>query len=113
MKALVEQLRAETGFHGLCGFDCIQDAETGQLSIVEFHPRCSSGFGWGRYAGVDVPKVLSDLLLNQQGATQNPWSQEELGDAPVCCYFPHHLDYALAGHWRNLRYWLPEQNAAS
>jgi glutathione synthase/RimK-type ligase-like ATP-grasp enzyme len=112
MDELVQAVSAASGFHGLCGFDWIQDND-GKLWLLEFHPRTPSGFGWGRYAGVDVPAAVRTLLEDRPGPTRAPLPAEQLARAPLCCYFPAHFWWALTQQPRDLKYWLPGSNAVS
>ncbi|TAN37938.1 MAG: hypothetical protein EPN23_03755 [Verrucomicrobia bacterium] len=112
MAALVAAVATATGFHGLCGFDWILD-ENGKIWLLEFHPRTPSGFGWGRYAGVDVPAALRDLLDECPAITRAPLPAEQLARAPRCCSFPAHFWFALTQQQSDLRYWLPGVNAVA
>ena len=113
MDALAAAVAEATAFHGLCGFDWVQDATSGEVLLLEFHPRTPSGFGWGPYAGVDVSAALSDLLHDRPFTTRAPHSQDQLKRAPLCCYFPGHLWFAFRNRWADLKYWLPGANAVS
>ena len=113
MEALVARVAAATGFHGLCGFDWVQDAESGRIMLLEFHPRTPSGFGWGRYAGVDVPAALRDVINDQPLIARAPLPQADFQHAPLCCYFLAHVWFALRRQWQDLKYWLPGANAVS
>ena len=112
MAELVGAVAAATGFHGLCGFDWILDAN-GKLWLLEFHPRTPSGFGWGRSAGVDIPATLRDLLNDRPAPLRAPPPEERLRHAPLCCYFPAHFWYAVTEQRRDLKYWLPGAHAVA
>ena len=112
MAKLVAAVAAATKFHGFCGFDWMLDT-AGGIWLLEFHPRTPSGFGWGRYAGVDVPAALRDLLDDHPAALRAPLPPEQLARAPLCCYFPAHFWYALTEQRSDLKYWLPGTNAVS
>ena len=43
MKNIAKHLTKEVGYHGLCGFDWIED-KNGEISILEFHPRATAGY---------------------------------------------------------------------
>lgn len=113
MDEVVARVAQATGFHGLCGFDWVLDAARGRVLMLEFHPRLPSGFGWGRYAGVDISAALRDLLNDRSAPPRSPRPQDVLQHAPRCCYFPAHLWYALRERPADLRFWLPGANAVS
>ncbi len=113
MAGVVAAIAAATGFHGLCGFDWILDEVTDRTIVLEFHPRAPSGFCWGRYAGVDVPAALRDLLAERPATLRAPQSAEQLMYAPLGCYFPAHFWWALTEHRSDVKYWLPGSHAVS
>lgn len=113
MAEIVAALAAATGFHGLCGFDWIQDETNGRVVVLEFHPRATSGYCWGRYAGVDVAAALRDLIDDRPAARRAPPPAAQLARAPLCCYFPAHFWWALTEHRSDLKYWLPGAHAVS
>jgi hypothetical protein len=113
MEDLVDCVARNTAFHGLCGFDWIEDGTTGRPFLNEFHPRATSGFICGKYAGVDVVGAIADLLNSHPARTRGPDSPERLELAPVCCYFPDHLAYAITKRRRDLQYWLPGADAVA
>lgn len=113
MADIVQKISAATEFHGLCGFDWMLDEATGRVVVLEFHPRATSGFCWGRVAGVDVAAALHDLLSENPAELRAPKSAEQLARAPLCCYFPAHFWWALTVQRSDLKYWLPFTNAVS
>jgi hypothetical protein len=113
MADIVQNISAATGFHGLCGFDWILDEASGRVVVLEFHPRAPSGFCWGRYAGVDVPAALRDLLSGCPAELRAPHSAGQLARGPLCCYFPAHFWWALTEQRSDLKHWLPGTNAVS
>ena len=113
MEDLVDAVTLATEFHGLCGFDWVLDEATDQPTLIEFHPRSPGGFEWGEYAGINVPAALSDLVQAGPVRRLSPGSQPELLDAPVCCFFPGHLEWAVLNRPMDLRYWLPGSNAVA
>jgi hypothetical protein len=113
MEAIVKTLAGSTGFEGLCGFDWIQDETNGRVLLLEFHPRTPSGFGWGRYAGVDLPAALNGLLHGRLEKTLSPLPDDQLKRAPLCCHFPAHFWFALTTKRSDLKYWLPGAHAIS
>ena len=113
MADLVQHISTATEFHGLCGFDWILDEATGRVVVLEFHPRVTSGFCWGRIAGVDVSAALRDLLSGRPAELRAPKSAKQLALAPLCCYFPAHFWWALTEQRGDLKYWLPCSHAVS
>lgn len=113
MADIVQKISTATQYHGLCGFDWILDEASGRVVVLEFHPRAPSGFCWGRYAGVDVPAAIRDLLSDRPAQLRVPQSAEQLARAPLCCYFPAHFWWALTVQRSDLKYWLPGTNAVS
>lgn len=105
MDSLVHSLAKASGFHGICGFDWIFNPETNELNLIEFHPRCPSGLGWGKHVGVDVPHAIADMLKNETGICDRP--DDHVSESPLLCYFPDHLKYALKYNRSDLKHWLP------
>ncbi len=107
LAALVGKVAAETGFHGLCGFDWIASDDDGIPRLIEFHPRPPSGFGIGKWAGVRYEKAFASLLGKRGEDMQAP-EPSWISEKPFCCYFPDHPVYALKHRrWGELRRWLP------
>ncbi|MBI3743018.1 MAG: hypothetical protein HY261_01850 [Chloroflexi bacterium] len=113
MAAVVEVVAQATRFRGLSGFEWAQDAETGQLHLLEFIPRAPSGFRWGPYWGVDVPGAIADLFHTGTIEHRRPPLEQQASRAPLVCYFPDHLGFAVHRKRSDLRYWLPGSRAVA
>jgi hypothetical protein len=115
MKELATEVTRKLGFHGLCGFDWIEDQQTGEVKIMEFHPRPPSGFWWGQYWGIDTVKAVNSLLHQRFEPVQAPQPNRAANSTddcyPICCYFPEHLLYAVKKRPSDLRFWLPFSNS--
>jgi hypothetical protein len=107
MEDLARQVAKETGFHGLCGFDWVISHEDKQPRLIEFHPRPPSGFGLGKWAGVDFSKAAASLIGTGEVCYQAP-NQLTAHSKSICCYFPDHPLVSIKRHeWRELLHWLP------
>ena len=113
MEELVQRVASETGFHGLCGFDWVIDHENGMPRLIEFHPRPPSGFGIGRWAGVDYATAAASLIGTGKEGYQAP-DLKAFSRKSICCYFPDHPFISIKqGHWRELLNWLPGSRCRS
>jgi hypothetical protein len=106
LQPLVEKVARFTRFEGLCGFDWIKEDNTGQYYLIEFHPRPSSGFRFGRSCGVDFPAAIAAWLKLDSAAF--PTQVQAPGNLVVAHYFSGDLARCLrARDWRGLAAWLP------
>jgi len=113
MEDLVKKVASETGFHGLCGFDWVIDQEDGMPRLIEFHPRPPSGFGLGRWAGVDYVAAAASLIGTGKESYQAP-DLKAFSRKSICCYFPDHPSISIRqGNWRELLNWLPGSRCRS
>lgn len=99
------ELVAHTGFEGFGGLDCLEEDGTGQVYVMEFNPRHSSGWRFARDCGADfVPAVAAwvDGKPSLTPITQAP-------DREVTAhYFPTDLVRCLRQRdWAGLKNWLP------
>lgn len=113
MEELAKKVASETGFHGLCGFDWVIDHEDGMPRLIEFHPRPPSGFGLGRWAGVDYVTAAAALIGTGKEGYQAP-DPKAFSRKSICCYFPDHPSISIKqGHWHELLNWLPGSRCRS
>ena len=111
LQPLVEQVARFTKFEGFCGFDWIKEANTGQYYLIEFHPRPSSGFRFGRSCGVDFPAAIAAWLRFDSGTF--PTQVQAPGSLVVAHYFSGDLTRCLRMRdWRGLAAWLPGSGAS-
>ncbi|GEM_PF-1243031 len=105
---IVECLACNTRFEGFCGFDWIREKRTGKPYVVEFHPRATSGYRFGRACGVSFSQIVAEW--NDTTSTRPPQTQapDTLIEAP---YFSADLLRCLRQRdWKGLRRWLPRRN---
>ena len=108
---LAQKVAAESGFHGLGGFDWIIDPEDNLPRLIEFHPRPPSGFGLGEWAGVSFPRAIASLLDLEPEKLQSP-VPSKFSHKPYCCYFPDHPKFVIQNRaWSEMRQWLPGSRA--
>ncbi|HEX4053230.1 MAG TPA: hypothetical protein VHX86_03100 [Tepidisphaeraceae bacterium] len=62
LEHIAADIGALTGFHGLCGFDWIQDQKTGQFIVIEFNGRAIATYHLGKYVGVSYERAVGDFL---------------------------------------------------
>ncbi|MBI3743017.1 MAG: hypothetical protein HY261_01845 [Chloroflexi bacterium] len=113
MAAAVEVVARATCFHGLCGFEWAQDEQTGGLTLLEFISGATAGLRWETYLGVDVPGAIAGVF--HAGAIEHRRPQVDWlkSPAPLVCYFPNHLGFAVHRKRSDLRYWLPGSRAVA
>jgi predicted ATP-grasp superfamily ATP-dependent carboligase len=108
---LAAKVVAESGFHGLGGFDWIIDPEDNLPRLIELHPRPPSGFGLGKWAGVSFARAIASLLDLKREKLQAP-DPSKFSPKPYCCYFPDHPKFVLQNRaWSEMRQWLPGSRA--
>lgn len=106
LQPLVEQVAHFTRFEGLCGFDWIREDHSDQYYLIEFHPRPSSGFRFGRSCGVDFPAAIAAWLSVDPAAF--PTQTQAPGSLVVAHYFSGDLARCFRERdWRGLPAWLP------
>ncbi len=111
LQPLVEQVAQFTQFEGFCGFDWMEDASTGQRYLIEFHPRPSSGFRFGRFCGVDFPAAVA-AWLQPETVAAFPLQAQAPGRSVAAHYFSGDLFRCLRQRdWRGLQAWLPGSGA--
>ncbi len=105
---IVECLACNTRFEGFCGFDWIREKRTGKPYVVEFHPRATSGYRFGRACGVSFSQIVAEW--NDTTSTHPP--QTQAPDTLIeACYFSADLLRCLRQcDWKGLRRWLPRRN---
>lgn len=62
LEQIAAAIGALTGFHGLCGFDWIQDQKTGRFVVIEFNGRAIATYHLGKYVGVNYERAVGDFL---------------------------------------------------
>ncbi len=113
---LAQQVATTVGYHGFCGFDWVWDRENSAPKLIEFHPRASSGYGLGRWCGVDLVAALRDLLKIESNAKSSEDRTAYPSDvfSGEYCHFPTHLDHAIrARDWNAFKKWLPGSGTVS
>jgi hypothetical protein len=99
------EMIARSQFEGFSGVDCMEETATGQVYVMEFNPRHSSGWRHGRDCGVDFSKAIAawvDDTRNFKTLTQAPGFE-----VPVH-YFPTDLIRCLRQRdWPGMKNWLP------
>lgn len=88
-----------TGFHGLCGFDWIQNEKTGEFVVIEFNGRTIATYHLGKYVNVDYERAIADFLRGEV-TVQHPSLAP--GEAPIVHMFPQEIrrcvtEYDLVG----------------
>jgi hypothetical protein len=106
LQPLVETVAGHSGWEGFCGFDWIREDATGDIHLIEFHPRAPSGFRFGQSAGVDFALAVQAWLQNRT-ASFSPLTQSP--DTRIkAFYFTTDLLRCLRQRdWRGLGNWLP------
>jgi len=110
MQPLVEEVARHTRFDGFCGFDWVEEKNTGKYYLVEFHPRASQGFRYGRFCGVDFSQAVGAWL---RGNTQNFAPLTQLPGTSVAAHaFTSDFFRCLRQRdWHGLKAWLPGSSA--
>ena len=107
---LVEQVARFTKFEGFCGFDWIEEEETGSHHLIEFHPRPPPGFRFGRFCGLNFPTAIAAWLRRETEGF--PPQVQAPGSAVAAHYFSGDLLRCLRQRdWRGLKPWLPGSGA--
>jgi predicted ATP-grasp superfamily ATP-dependent carboligase len=88
-----------TGFHGLCGFDWVQDRRTGQFIVIEFNGRTIATYHLGKHVHVNYEAAIGDFL-DGNATIREPWLHP--GEAPIVHMFPQDVrrcitEYDLLG----------------
>jgi carbamoylphosphate synthase large subunit len=65
LEKIAAAIGAMTGFHGLCGFDWIQDRETGRFLVIEFNGRPIATYHLAKYVGVHYAPAIRDFLAGR------------------------------------------------
>lgn len=103
---LIAEVASQSRFEGFCGFDWIREGDTGRHYLIEFHPRPSSGFRFGRVCGVDFSAAVR-AWLGGSADSFFPASQAP-GRAVRAHYFSSDLFRCLRQRdWAGLRAWVP------
>ncbi len=107
---LVEEVARYTRFEGFCGFDWIQDEQSGRYYLIEFNPRPPPGFRFGRFCGVDFGRAVVAWL---NGTAKEFALLCQPQENPVAAYyFPHELGRCLRERdWQAFKQWLPGSRA--
>jgi hypothetical protein len=106
LQPLVENVARFTRFEGFCGFDWIEEESSGHHYLIEFHPRPSSGFRFGRFCQVDFAAAIA-AWLKREGDTF-PTQVQAPGHSVEAHYFTGDLLRCLRQRdWQGLRNWLP------
>lgn len=101
---VLAQLGALSGFHGLCGIDFIQHAQTGELVLLEQNFRPTLTMNLGQRVGVDVVLALHSLL---SGKALHPPLAQNPDDQSLAPLFPSDIFRALEYRdWRCLLRWM-------
>lgn len=104
LKPLAEII-ARTGFEGFSGIDCMEEADTGQIYVMEFNPRHSSGWRFAPNCQVDMTAAIAAWVDNTTNFP--PFSQPPGWDV-LAHYFPTDLIRCLRKRdWTGLKNWLP------
>lgn len=109
LRALAELIAAEGRMEGFCGVDCLEEAGTGRVYMLEFNPRLSSGWRFGRHCGVDFALAAAAWA---EGVTL----AEPLAVPAECDVRAHYFPSDLFGclrrrDWRGLQNWRPGANS--
>ncbi|MGA2441508.1 MAG: hypothetical protein ABSH08_11150 [Tepidisphaeraceae bacterium] len=85
LEKIAADIGALTGFNGLCGFDWIQDRQTGQFTVIEFNGRTIATYHLAKYVHVDYERAIADFLQGRP-TVQRPSLRP--GDRPLIHMFP-------------------------
>lgn len=88
LEKVAADLGKVTGFHGLCGFDWVQDEKTGHFIVIEFNGRTIATYHLGKYVNVDYQRAVADFLhgnVTRQTPSLRP------GHAPIVHMFPQDI----------------------
>jgi hypothetical protein len=107
LQPLVEQVVRYTEFEGFCGFDWMEDEETGQHYLIDFHPRPTSGLRFGSVCKVNLPAAIKAWLEPETATHIFPQVQSPNHTVRVS-YFTSDLFRCIRQHdWLGLKEWLP------
>ncbi len=109
LRPLAELVARESRYEGFCGVDCVEEAGTGRIYVIEFNPRATAGWRFGRDCGVDFAPAVAAWA---GGATlAAPLTPPPGCDVPAH-YFPTDFYRCFRRHdWRGLQNWLPGANS--
>lgn len=99
LESMLEALGKNAGFHGLCGVDFIQHAQTGKVVLLEQNFRPTLTVLLGRRAGVDLSALIQQTLAGIHQAL--PVRQKAMHGAPSVPLFP--IDILRAIDERDVR----------
>ena len=106
LKGILRKLGDLSGFHGLCGLDFIEDAQSGRLVLLEQNFRPTLTMDLGNRVGVDVKDAIQLLLNMDATGDRSTLVQKEIaaGTVPL---FPQDVFRAIDdGDTRSLFSWL-------
>ncbi|MBR7780300.1 ATP-grasp domain-containing protein [Undibacterium sp. BYS50W] len=96
-----------SGFHGLCGFDLIQQEGSGDLYLLEQNFRPTLTLDLGRLAGVDVVGAIKRMLAGEPVPDEWRQSAQNEKQLAVIPLFPQDVFRALdAGDLSGLLRWV-------
>jgi predicted ATP-grasp superfamily ATP-dependent carboligase len=103
LERIASGIGAVTAFNGFCGFDWIQDENTGEFAVIEFNGQAVSAYHLGKYVGVSYERAVADFL-DGRFSTQRPRLTST--SRPIIHLFPQdirrcitELDMIGLGNW--------------
>ena len=104
---IVQRSGTLSGFHGLCGFDLIQQEGSGALYLLEQNFRPTLTLDLGRLAGVDVVAALKRMLADGQVSEEWRQSAQHTQHKAVIPLFPQDVFRAVdSGDFAGLLRWI-------
>jgi len=88
LEGIASAVGAVTGFNGFCGFDWIQDENTGEFAVIEFNGQAVSAYHLGKYVGVSYERAVADFLAGRF-STQRPRLNSR--NRPIIHLFPQDI----------------------
>ncbi|MGD0539968.1 MAG: hypothetical protein ABSB33_00485 [Tepidisphaeraceae bacterium] len=88
LEKIAESIGTMTGFHGLCGFDWVQDEKTGEFVVIEFNGRAIATYHLGKHVAVSYDRAVGDFLAGRF-SVQHP--RLITRDRPVIHMFPQDI----------------------
>ncbi len=109
-QSLIDELAQFTRFEGFCGFDWIEETGTGQIYLLEFHPRATSGVRFGSACGVDFSEAVA--VWSGKAADSITPEVQPAGNRVLAHYFTVDLFRCFRQRdWAGLKAWLPGSGA--
>jgi len=103
---LAEKIAAHSRFEGFCGIDCIEEAGSGRIYLLEFNPRPTSAWRFAGHCGVDLSGVIKSWV-DERDTAAAPLTLPSGREIQTHYFASDLIRCVRQKDWWGLRHWLP------